>query len=248
MRNPRCTMAVILSLIALVVPRAAKAGSCTPGTVATVILQGPCTIGDKTFDFSNTYGGEFFDAASNMTTPITPDQLSFTPLPSASSPGFQIDSLLAANSSPADLHQFANFFEDFTVTPPSGQMITSTQAVLNGAVVTSSDSNNSFADTLLCPSGVTCAFDSFSAFGTTTATESSVTGGPLATFDGDFIIHNESLVEVAGGTGTGSASFLNAQFNFNESPSTVPEPSSLVLFGTGLIGTMGVMRRKLLQK
>ena len=80
-------------VLALLAPRPASADTapCTVGTVATVIAQGPCTIGDETFEFTTNYSGGYTDVGNPFKTDytITPDQLSFTPLNSSTSPGIE---------------------------------------------------------------------------------------------------------------------------------------------------------------
>ena len=46
---------------------------------------------------------------------------------------------------------------------------------------------------------------------------------------------------VAGSNGSASVSLVTNQFSEGQ----VPEPSSLVLFGTGIVGIAGLLRRKL---
>jgi hypothetical protein len=53
--------------------------------------------------------------------------------------------------------------------------------------------------------------------------------------------------EVLAQTDSGSvtASFTSADYNFTEAPSATPEPNSMLLFGTGLFGIFLLMRNKL---
>ena len=45
----------------------------------------------------------------------------------------------------------------------------------------------------------------------------------------------------------GQVDIVNAVFSFDEIPTAAPEPGSLLLLGTGFLGALGVVRRRILR-
>jgi len=210
---------------------------CAGPTLQDVISLGLCTIGDKTFDFVSGSGG-LENAETGATITLTASQLSFTPVNGASGPGFQIDGLPGTTSTTATA-QYNFFIGTFSVTAPSGQEITATPVMLNGAVVVAT---NGFSRSQAELSN--SAFDFYGGSGTVSHISGAGGGFPETSFSGTFTLENQSNQTTAGSVGSDAASFLNAQFNFTELPASTPEPSSLLLFGSGLLMTAGALRRK----
>jgi hypothetical protein len=155
--------------------------------------------------------------------------LTFAPLTSGSSAGFAIAGV------PADAGP--QIVDYFTAVPSSG-MITSFTATLNGVSGTGSGDSFAFLQ------------------------DNDVAGG---TAEDDYIGGLETSHQTGSGTfpsgfgtgphlgffqigNSGGSSFTSADFVFNESPSVTPEPATWLTFGTGLVGILGAMKRKLLPR
>lgn len=70
---------------------------------------------------------------------------------------------------------------------------------------------------------------------------------PITSFSnaGDFVGLVDPGIASATLVGTGSDYIFVDNFEFNGKGTTVPEPSSFLLFGSGILGMVGVLRRKL---
>jgi hypothetical protein len=67
-----------------------------------------------------------------------------------------------------------------------------------------------------------------------------------STFDGWDLNNGPASCSFAvGGVPQGDCGAGGESFTINSSPTTTPEPSSILLFGSGILGLAGVLRRKL---
>ena len=224
---------------------------CVAGTIATVMAQGACTIGDKTFDFtkyypSNTGNVSSANAATNVLfTPLTGNPLD---------PGFE----LAAFNSTAGDYTVESGTLDYTVSVTNGS------ANLIGDDVTVNNPTLTTAPIAAPGSGLAAtAFDAFNylynagaeadqsvqqyQYTGEAASASSYSSGPV-TFalisSGSGYVYFETYAydynydtDTYGTGGTATAAMSSVDYTFQEqSPVAVtPEPGTLLLFGSGLI-------------
>ena len=207
---------VFLAVLVLAVSAVpAKATTCVPDSLANYILAGSCTLDGLTFS-AFSYIPTNAPPASSIT--ITPTLAGL---------------IFAFNSSwVASANQIVDSTIAFTITAAS-------------AIIKDLD--------------LTLVAASCSGTGTVTLTENAVSGGTgVATLGGilcsggvpDLTTHIATFAPVSSLTVTkdlglngnsGSASVSQ----FNNSVSLVPEPGTLALFGSGLLGIAGLIRRKL---
>lgn len=218
---------VALTLLAvLVLGMSAFASDCIV-TSYDQYIGGSCGLGDLTasnFTYS-TSGSNQMPASSITTNPIT----------AANNPGFLFNAPWAAVGS-----QTQNSLIGFTVTAGSAEIndlslfMFGASTVGNGLVTVSETycAGDTFANG--CANGTTGTLSTYFGGGLSKLTDS-VTFGAVDVVD---VVKSITLI----GGGSGSFSVLGGvQNQFSE----VPEPGSLVLLGTGIVGLAGVIRRKI---
>jgi PEP-CTERM motif len=212
------------------------ASACPSSGYDTYIVSGfSCGIDDKTFSnfqysFSSNPPGFGVPAGSVSVTPIT------TP----GNPGLQFSAGWLASTSSGVQSQDSLF--QFTVNVnPGGNLITDVSLSIGG--VGFSGTGTVLVDETVC---LGATFPACSG-GTVRTLEVGDSSAGLVTFDeitfsgvSEVDVQKDVLID-AGTNGSASLSLLTNQF----SESTVPEPASILLFGSGALALAGVLRRKI---
>lgn len=213
-----------------------SASACVSGTWAEYLALNPnsCTIDDKTFsNFSYSYSPHDFG--------IPPASLSVEPITTQFNPGFRWTA--AWNVSNGSGVPTQDSFIDYTVTVnPGGNLITDVSLSMGGASFFGTGSAR--VDETICVGAMFPSCGGGTTYQLTVYDNGQQGFKPFdeVTFAGATEIDVEKDVELTSGTNGGaSLSMVSNQFSEQQTP----EPSSILLFGSGALAFAGVLRRKL---
>jgi hypothetical protein len=217
----------------ITLPRPCLASSLLSSEIGTT-----CFIGDKAFAFFGYNSG----AGGGAVAP-TADQITFMPDANvADNPGF----ILSSSAFTLTTTAVASFSGqlDFAVTIPNTNQLDSISLLFTGATATVVTNLYPTVDGLLAG----CGSSVFAGVGAFISNPNPAGTGPCVAQTGTQGF--QALFGVSATSSNGlpvSGSFDSVEFNFHQVPAAVsptPEPSSVLLFSTGLLGIFGAARRK----
>jgi hypothetical protein len=216
------------------------AAACPTGTMADYIGQGfSCTIGDKTFS------NWFYQGTANPPGfALGPGSIGVVPQTQAFDPGFRFAAPWQVSTSGGVLAQDSGIDYGVTVNP-GGNLITDVSLAIGGYSFNGTGSVE--VDETVCVGALFLANGSCPSPGylknLKVFTDSS---GTIPFDEVSFLGVSEVGVEkdILLDAGTNGGASLSLVFN-NFSESSVPEPGSILLFGSGALALAGVLRRKL---
>ncbi len=247
--------------------------TCLPGTIASVMAQGPCTIGDATFNF---YAYSSFDSGTFSSSDADTD-VTFTPLTANPlDPGFELgpfsstagifttteatveDGVLAYTVASTSGRDDLDGFNVNLVNPTVGAVaigatagayaaVAAANALRSGPVGPGTLLVNAYANQLQYTGPLESSSSSHGP-----STTGPVTFAPIASSYAYAVFQSEAFdcnyyTGVCGGYGTAEAmSWADYTFAERTNVGATPEPGTLVLLGSGLILILGILRRKII--
>jgi hypothetical protein len=243
----------ILALALLGSPSAKASPACLAGTIASVMLQGACTIGDKTFDFTDYYPYSY----GSVSSPNSATDVTFTPLTSNPlDPGFELGAF--DSTAGDDTYEYGYLDYDVSVTNGSANLIGVNENV-NNPTLSTVPGANSLDDAYLqadndLDTSAAEAYQEVYQYQSTGSSPSSlsyssgpVTFTPVSSGSGYVFFQTGAYdynynTDTVGGGGTAEAAMSSVDYTFQQE-SVTPEPGTMVLFGSGLLLFGGILRR-----
>lgn len=216
-----------VSALLLAAPLFACAAPCVSAPLLSVVGT-TCSVGDKTFDITS--ASEV--GASAFTATFVPD------LSNPNAPGFSITGNFTA-SNPNGGSSNTAVELDYVVTAGPGMLISGNTTRLISATV-SANCGDTASITFTNSEGAGTSNEIFGLAGCPSVFTNG--GTPSVSFAG--IASDTGFASIVlNTTGTGVASTTGASFDFNQTPTAIPEPGTLPLLGSGLLGLVGALRR-----
>jgi hypothetical protein len=197
-------------------------------------MTGGCTIEDKIFsDFS------YSSSAQGGATAILASGVTVKPITTALNPGLTFQANWSASSG-----EVSDSSIGFTVTTMSGAALIEDASIVQlGSNVVGTGTANLGEGVCV---GVNCQNTTFTLNTLNTTNQGLIQLGDHQIFTPTGQVRATKDIGVAGnGNGFASISLMSDQFS--EIPQ-VPEPGTITLFGTGLLGCVAILRRRLLGK
>jgi len=212
--------ALVVGLSSLAEASAVPAVVCPTASLPTYLASGfSCTFGSLTFSNFN-----YSDAAFGGATPVPDTGISVTPVTAGSEVGFQFEAPWSVSAAQG---------EDSAITYTVTGSITDLTLSIAGFGVTNGG-NVSVGETSDNPALSLLVFDNLAGVQAT----DTITGLSLSSLT---VVKDIAL---AGNNGVATLSIVDNLFSTKVTRSGAPEPSSILLFGAGLVGLAGYLRRR----